>query len=379
MSLLCALAGFLGWLYLGLGAGRFWEPLLPEKAPDPTVWPSVDIIVPARDEATVLPESLPSLLRQDYPGVWRILLVDDHSSDGTADVARRLAAEQPERLCVIEAPPLPPGWSGKVAAMQAGVAQSKSDYILFTDADIRQSPFYLRTLVARAVAEHLDMVSRMVRLQTVSLAEKFLIPAFVFFFAMLYPFRRVNDPRSRIAGAAGGTMLVRRMALENAGGLEKIKDALIDDCSLARRIKDFGGDNGALGQIEMTLTHDAVSLRPYPHVHDVTAMIARTAYTQLRHSPALLAATVLGMTLLFIMPVLLPFFASWLPGSLGYLCWLGMTGLYIPTVRFYGLSWVWALTLPAAAVVYVYATIQSAFASWQGCGGQWKGRAQETA
>ncbi len=366
-----------GWLYLAFFNGKFWAPLLPNaNAPAPAAWPRVSIIVPARNEAAILPETLPSLLAQNYPGSFQVILVDDHSTDGTADVAKALAAKAADRLVIVSAPDLPKGWSGKVAAMQAGVAAAQSDYILFTDADIRHDLHSLQRLVEHALDSKLDLTSRMVQLQTHYAVEKFLIPAFVFFFAMLYPFRKANNPRDNVAAAAGGTMLVRRQALENAGGLAKIKGALIDDCALARLIKDHGGDHGALGRIELTLTHDILSLRPYPHLMDIVNMIARTAYTQLAYSPLNLLGSILALSLLFLAPVILPLTINWQDGTIAYLCWLAMAALYAPMVRFFGLSWFWALTLPAAAVVYMAGTVLSALRYARGQGGQWKGRHQ---
>ncbi|MDR3423758.1 MAG: glycosyltransferase [Alphaproteobacteria bacterium] len=370
---LLSLAAFAAWLYLAFAHGKFWRPLLPEESPTPRTFPSVDIVVPARDEAHALPRTLPSLLTQDYAGAWRVILVDDHSGDGTADIARQIAADhdQTDRLTVIAAPDLAKGWSGKVAAMNAGVLQSSADMILFTDADIRHAPRHLAHLVVRAEAGKLDLVSRMVKLNGESVAEKLLIPAFVFFFAMLYPFRRANDPNSNVAAAAGGVMLARRAMLDKIGGLTSIKSALIDDCSLAKAIKTAGG------KIELTLTREAESLRSYPHVRDVWHMVARTAYTQLRHSPLLLAGTVAGMALLFLAPPLFFIFASTeTPLLIGFLAWLLMTALYAPTVKFYGMLWPCALTLPVAALVYVAATVDSAWLYHRGKGGQWKGRTQ---
>ncbi len=334
------------WLYLALFRGRFWQLLLDSSAPEPPAWPSVDIIVPARNEAEALPRSLPSLLRQNYPGVWHIILVDDHSTDDTGEIARASG------VTVVTTSDLPPGWTGKVAAMNAGVARSNADYILFTDADIEHPADSLRRLVAEATGQQLDLISRMVRLHCETFAEKLLIPAFVFFFAMLYPFRRANDPRSKVAAAAGGVMLVKRPALDAIGGLERIKSALIDDCALAKAIKANGG------QIELTLSDDILSLRRYPRVMDIHRMIARTAYTQLNYSPLLLLGTCVGMTLLFLVPPVWP------------LMWL----LYLPMVRLYRLPAQYALTLPLAAIVYVVATIDSARLHWSGKGGQWKGR-----
>ena len=371
----CSLFGLLavaGWTYLALAPGMFWVPVMPRNDTAPAQWPSVDIVVPARNEADALPKTLPSLLAQDYAGEWRVILVDDHSGDGTSDVAQKIAEEagKSARLTIIAAPDLAEGWSGKVAAMNAGAAQGTSEMILFTDADILHMPSHLRRLVSRAEAGKLDLVSRMVLLNCATFAEKLLIPAFVFFFAMLYPFRRVNDPQSKVAGAAGGVMLLRRAMLDKIGGMGCIKSALIDDCSLADAVK-------AVGRIELTLTREAESLRLYPHIEDVQRMVSRTAYTQLKLSPWLLIGTIVAMAVLYAVP---PFFFVFAPGWLPFLsavvCELVMTVLYLPTVRFYGLPWVWALTLPFAALIYGVATLDSARLYYQGRGGQWKGRTQ---
>ena len=360
-----AATAFLAWAWLTLFHGRFWRLLMDEPGPELNTWPSVDVVVPARDEAAMLPRTLPSLLEQDYPGGWRVLLVDDHSSDGTGATARQIARTPgaEKRLTVVSPPPLPDGWAGKVWAMSAGVAASAAEYVLFTDADIEHRPDSLRRLITRAVERDLDLTSRMVRLRCVSPAEKLLVPAFVFFFAMLYPFRRVNDPGSAVAGAAGGVMLVKRRALDAIGGMQRIRGAIIDDCSLARAIKGGGG------RIELTLTQHVRSLREYPGFADIHRMVARSAYTQLNYSPLLLAGTCIGMALLFFVPVV---FA---PGGLaGAAAWLLMSAIYAPMVRFYALPVWWALSLPLAAALYVAATIDSARLHWQGRGAQWKGR-----
>jgi len=373
-----ALTSLLAWIYLAFLHGKFWLPLVDEEAPEPEIWPSVDIVVPARDEAGILPRSLPSLLSQNYPGAWRVILVDDHSADGTGEIARQLAfnMNRDHKLVVVPAPELPTGWSGKVAAMQAGVSAGSSEYILFTDADIEHPPHSMRRLVARAFNDRLDLVSLMVKLHCVTFAEKLLIPAFVFFFAMLYPFRRVNNPYSNAAAAAGGVMLVRRKALLNAGGLETIKSEIIDDCALARAIKRRGGLEGDPGSIRLTLARDVSSLRSYSSMRGIMNMISRTAFTQLRHSAPMLALTVAGLALLFLAPVILPLLANQKAALTGLVTWLLMSALYLPTVRFYRLEALWALSLPAAAAVYITATIDSARLYWQGRGGQWKGRAQ---
>ncbi len=336
--------------------------LLDDRAPDPASWPSIDVVVPARDEADVLPRTLPTLLAQDYPGAWKIIVVDDHSCDGTGAIARDLG------VTVIVPPGLGEGWSGKVAAMNAGALHSHADYILFTDADIAHPPDSLRRLAARAVAKDLDLTSRMARLRCESRAEKLLVPAFAFFFAMLYPFRRANDPRSRVAAAAGGVTLVRRQVLDAIGGLACIKSALIDDCSLAKAIKLHGG------RIELTLTDDTLSLREYPRFADIHRTVARTAYTQLRYSPFLLLGTCLGMALLFLLPPLSLVISSPFAVRSGCAAWLIMFAIYLPMVRFYKQSAAMALTLPLAALVYIVATIDSARLHWQHKGGQWKGR-----
>ena len=368
---MCVLS-LLAWIYLALAHGFFWLPLLPETDPSLNHYPSVDIIVPARNEAEALVSSLPSLLAQKYPGPWRIFLIDDNSSDQTANVAMRIAAKlaQSARLTVITAPGLSPGWSGKVAAMHAGVEASQAPIILFTDADIIHTSDSLIHLVDHAEQKKIDLVSRMVLLHRGSFAEKLLIPAFVFFFAMLYPFRRANNPLSPVAAAAGGVMLLRRSTLDKIGGLPCIKSALIDDCSLAKAVKISGG------KTELTLTRESESSRPYPYIRDVWAMVARSAYTQLHYSLLWLAATCVGMAVLYISPSLMFIAPTPLVVGFGLLVWLIMTVLYTPMIRFYGLQWAWALTLPVAALVYAAATVDSARLYYQGKGGQWKGRSQ---
>jgi hopene-associated glycosyltransferase HpnB len=327
--------------------------------------------VPARDEGKMLPDSLPSLFAQDYPGAWRIILVDDHSTDGTGAIARKLGTDQnkTERLIIVPAPELPEGWSGKVAAMQAGVEKSSADYILFTDADIQHPKNSLRKLMARATENKLDLVSRMVKLNCNNVAEKLLIPAFVFFFMMLYPFRRVNDPRRYEAGAAGGVLLVKRQTLDACGGLAAIRSALIDDCSLAKVIKKRGA-------IEITLVDDMKSLRAYSSIGDTCRMIKRAAYTQLNYSLFLLIGTIIGMSILSLVPLLFLLVGEPLVAEIGLAACLIMFTLYMPTIRFYELPFVWSLTLPLAAVIYIGATIDSARLHWLGRGGQWKGRIQ---
>ncbi|MDD4615736.1 MAG: glycosyltransferase [Alphaproteobacteria bacterium] len=373
LAFIIGFASAFAWVYLAVANGLFWLPLVAQDSGSPKGAPSVDILVPARNESETLSQTLPSLLAQSYPGKWKIILVDDHSDDKTGDVARTIAASmrRQERLHVIEAPDIPDGWTGKVAAMRAGLAESKAEYVLFTDADIRHPIRSIEKLVAAAQERHLDLVSRMVRLNCENAAERLLIPAFVFFFAMLYPFRRANNPRSSTAAAAGGTMLVRRKMLDDIGGMDAIKSALIDDCSLAKAIKRSGGFT------ELTLSREIASVRSCPHVKDVWKMIARTAYTQLQHSPFILFATIMGLALLFLAPYLLILFGppTFAPFA-GFIAALVMALLYIPMIRFYNLPILWTLSLPAAALVYAAATIDSARLYHLGKGGQWKGRAQ---
>jgi hopene-associated glycosyltransferase HpnB len=373
------------WLYLIAARGGFWraaerdDARLPPKA-IAMQWPPVSAVVPARDEAETVGETVGSLLRQDYPGTFNIILVDDQSRDATAGVARRAAAAPgaSERLTVISGRPLPAGWTGKLWAQQQGVEFACSmphapDYLLFTDADIVFEPGAVASLVARAGHEHLVLNSLMVKLRCKSFAERMFVPAFVFFFQMLYPFAWANDPRRETAAAAGGCMLVRRDALQTAGGLAAIRGALIDDCALAKLLKPQG-------PIAIALTERAHSLRAYPSVHDIRSMVSRTAYAQLGYSPLLLAGTILGLLLAYIAPVALAVFAEGFAQFAGIFAWAVIAGAFRPILRFYGMSaltsWLWAAALPAIAAMYMAFTMDSAYQHARGRGGMWKGRAQ---
>ncbi len=380
MFLLIGLVAVAAWIYLLLGRGFFW---LEKPAPlvvEPNQWPAVIAIVPARDEAATIAPAIMSLLRQEYPGDFRVVLIDDHSSDGTA--ARALAAAEERghtgRFVVLDAPELPEGWSGKLWALNTGIEYASKlipapDFLLLTDADILHPAHNVRQLVARATGaagkEPYDLVSLMARLSCGSAAEKLMIPAFVFFFEMLYPFKWVNNPSDRTAGAAGGTMLLRRRALEEAGGLAAMSDALIDDCTLAALIKDHG-------RIWLGLSADTVSLRAYDGLGGIWRMIARTAFTQLSYSVWVVAATVAGMALTFLAPPFLLLSGSGRAAALGAAAWLLMMLAYRPTVRLYRLNPVWTAALPLAALLYVGATVDSARRYWAGKGGEWKGRTQ---
>ena len=369
VAIICALI----WLYLIVGRGAFW--LCGVRDTDRTgldvpQWPAVVAVVPARNEADHIAASIGSLLRQEYPGSFRIILVDDDSSDGTALIATRAAAFAPNRLIVVGSEGPPRGWAGKTWAVKQGIASAEElqpEYLLLTDADIVHAPDTLAWLVKQARAGGFVLTSLMAKLRCESLAERTHVPAFIYFFQMLFPFSWVSKPHASTAAAAGGCMLVRADALENAGGIASIRNALIDDCSLAEKLKK-------VGPVWLGLTDRARSIRPYDTLADVRRMIARSAYAQLRYSPLLLAATIAMMVLTFIAPPLLAIFATGLARYLGIVVWLAMTISYIPTLRFYRLSPLWSLALPGIAALYLYYTIISAYDHMRGRGGQWKGR-----
>jgi hopene-associated glycosyltransferase HpnB len=363
------------WIYLLLFRNGFW--LLRERdtspVQEPAAWPSVVAVVPARNEADVIRQSTGSLLAQDYPGSFRIVLVDDQSSDGTGGLARALDSE---RLTVLSGTPRPAGWTGKLWAMKQGcdhasanVFDNAPEFLWFTDADIAHSPDNLRNLVARAQDGDKALVSLMARLSCKSMAEHFLIPAFVFFFDMLFPFGAVNNAKSPVAAAAGGCMLARRTALEKAGGLAAIRHNIIDDCALGRAMK-------AHGPIWLGLTDRAVSLRPYEHLSDIRHMVTRTAYAQLGYSPLALAGTLFGLAMVYLAPVMTALFAWGISQMAGWIAWIIMAVMFQPILRFYRLSPLWGLALPAIGVIYASFTFQSALQHWSGKGGMWKGRAQ---
>jgi hopene-associated glycosyltransferase HpnB len=395
----CALAAALAWVYLLACHGGFWRtdqrlpPLPPGAGPAPGSWPAVTAIVPARDEASALPASLPALLAQDYPGPLAVILVDDESSDGTARVAAGLgraagwavpgrdAAGGARVLRILAGAALPAGWAGKVWAMAQGVAAAgETDYLLFTDADIAYAPGAVAGLVAAATAGGLGLVSQMALLRARTGWERAIVPAFVYFFAQLYPFRRVNRPGGRTAAAAGGCMLVRREALAAAGGLAQIRGARIDDVALGRLLKRRAGAATWLG-----LTTSVTSTRPYDRLGELWDMVARSAYTQLRYSPALLAGTLIGLAWLYLLPPAAAVAglvaaglgggsaAWWLAGA-GIAGWAIMAASYVPMLRLYGLSPLRAPGLPLIALMYAGMTADSGRRHHAGRGGEWKGR-----
>jgi hopene-associated glycosyltransferase HpnB len=395
LSVACTAAAVV-WAYLVIGHGGYWRtgrrlPTSPAPAPaaSPDRWPDVVAVIPARDEAAMLPAVLPTLLGQDYPGSLAVILVDDCSTDGTAEVAAGLGAHfrpEPGRpgrvLRVVAGAPPPPGWAGKVWAMAQGLAAAGAEpgYVLFTDADIAWAAGALRALVRAAEADDRDLVSQMALLRTATRWERVVVPAFVYFFAQLYPFGRVNSPRSRTAAAAGGCMLVRREALERSGGLAPISGARIDDVALGQVIKRQHG------RCWLGLSTAVVSVRPYPRLADLWHMVARSAYIQLRYSPWLLGATVAGLAFVYLLPPAgavtgLAAGAATGPAALaaaaGLAGWTLMSLSYLPMLRLYRLSPLRAPTLPLIALLYAAMTVDSARRHYAGRGAEWKGRSDQ--
>lgn len=413
------------WIWLVLGRGLFWKmdqtlviqsssiqsssihnsPVLRlgdddrDQEHTEKAWPSIRIVIPARNEADNLPITLPSLLNQDYPGPFMIYLVDDESRDGTGALAVDLGLEHSasQRLRVLAGEPLPPGWTGKLWALEQGLSSEDEsqndsgmqtraatpDFLLFTDADISHPPESLRLLVSKALDDGLDLVSIMAQLQMSTSWERLLIPAFVYFFAKLYPFRWVNDPIKPTAGAAGGCVLLRSQALRNVGGLKNISGEIIDDCALAGLIKNSRYPGGRLW---LGLAHNLKSIRSNGGLKGIWGTVGRTAYARLNYSPALALITVVGMILVYLVPVAGAVgglvagvidqdsaLALWLLAT-GFLAWVLMAGSYLPTLKRYGLPPLWAFALPLAAGTYTLMTINSARRSWQGQGSTWKGR-----
>ena len=373
---LLAAIPFAIWLYLFFFRGNFWQ-VHEDTAelPSPKRWPRVVAIVPARDEAETISRSVTSLARQNYPGEFSVVVIDDHSTDGTAELARKAAEEcaATRKVTVYSASELPRGWTGKVWATKeavAAVADQAPAYFWLTDADIEQAPDALGRLVCRAERDSLDLASFMVLLPVKALPERLLIPPYLYFFLMLYPPNWVADPRARTAAAAGGSILMRREALARIGGMAAVRSEVIEDCALAAAVKRSGG------KIWLGLTRASLSLRRYPRFKEMRELIARVAFTELRYSFFLLLGCLATLLVVYLLPWVV-FFAY--PGE----AWLLvdttvalMAASFVATVKFYGLSWLWALTLPAAALFYAYATCVSAVRYWLGRGGQWKGRAQ---
>ena len=372
------------WVYLLFGRGWFW--LCGERDDsaaaankvrnEADVWPSLVAIIPARDEADMIAHSVGSLLRQDYSGPFSVVVVDDQSTDGTAAVASTAASDAgaAERLKIVTGNGPPPGWTGKLSAMRQGLAEVEAgapapEFVLFTDADIAYAPHVLTRLVAIARAKNSVLTSLMVKLRCESAAERWLVPAFVFFFQMLYPFAWVNDPRRPTAAAAGGCMLVRRETLHAAGGLEAVQSALIDDCALGALMK-------GQGPIWLGLTESVDSLRAYPTFADFHRMVARSAFAELRYSPLRLVGAIGGMALVYVTPPLFAIFARGGAQVAGAVAWAMMALALAPTLRLYRRPFVGGLALPGIAAAFLAFTFDSALQYWRGRGGYWKGRVQ---
>jgi len=374
------------WVVLILLWGQFWrcDQRLQSAGilGDADTLPRIAVVIPARNEAEVIETSLRSLLNQDYPGGLSITVVDDQSEDGTAEVVTGLAqtTHSSRSLQVITGQPLPSGWTGKLWALEQGtqqvIATQNPDFIWLSDADIAHAPHSLSQLVYKAQTQDLALVSLMVHLRCQSVWEKLLIPAFIFFFQKLYPFPWVNNPRHWMAAAAGGCILLKRSALERIGGIGALREALIDDCTIGQKVKR--GQGRPFTPIWLGLSEETVSLRAYNDLESIWTMVARTAYTQLNYSPALLLGTIVGMGLVYLVAPLGVVYGSilgqWSVLGLGAGVWGLMTIAYAPTVRFYRLSGVWALALPGIAFLYSLMTLDSARRHWLGKGGAWKGR-----
>jgi len=377
------ISGILGvaiWVYLLTAHGGFWRvaSLQAKVRPLNSIEGIVAVVIPARDEAEVIGTTVQSLLKQSCGDAIRIFVVDDHSSDGTADAARQAAEScgRSEALSLIHGIALPAGWTGKLWAVRQGVvqaAQLNPQFLLLTDADIRHSPESIATLVAIAEAENYDLTSFMVRLHCRSMPERFLIPPFVFFFFLLYPPNWIRNPQRKVAGAAGGCMLIRPRALERAGGVAAIRNQIIDDCALARAVKCSGG------KVWLGATGDTYSTRAYGTLGEIERMITRTAFNQLQHSLWLLLGTLLGLVVTYLLPLGLLVSGDRMLAAIGAVSWMLMSAAYLPMVRFYRLRAPWALTLPFSACFYMLATLHSALKYWSGRGGEWRGRTQDTA
>lgn len=371
-----AVISLLIWLYLMLFRNRFWQSdqVINSDQINIFKWPSVVCVIPARDEAESIGRAVRSLLDQAYAGPLSIVLVDDNSTDGTADAARAVLRdkEESERVVLVDGAPLEDGWTGKIWAVSQGIASADgAEYILMTDADVEHEPDAVSRLVGKAVTERLGLVSMMVKLRCISTWERFLIPAFIYFFQKLYPFPKVNDPKSDLAAAAGGCMLVHAKTLEAAGGIRAIRNCVIDDCALARLIKPHR-------PVWLGLAEKTHSLRAYDSLAPIWRMVARTAYVQLNHNPVWLVGTVVGMFMLYLLPlfsVVIGLSTENLAlAGLGAAAWLVMAWTYLPTLELYRLNPLWALSLPFAGAVYTLMTLDSARLHYLGRGGAWKGR-----
>ena len=379
LAIIAGTISLLIWMWLLLGQGGFWRVrgflTLPRSS---DLAANVAVIIPARDEAGVAGRCISSLLNQTYRGPVHIFLVDDGSSDGTAQIARKAAelSGKASALTVMQGAPLPAGWSGKLWAVQQGVQRAREldpQFFLLTDADIEHAPESISTLAAIAESGGYDLASYMVKLHCGTFAERLLIPAFVFFFFKIYPASWISNPARKTAGAAGGCILIRPQALERAGGIEAVRSEIIDDCALAKAVKQRGG------RVWLGATELARSIRPYGSFAGIGQMISRSAFSQLHHSAFMLLLATAGLIATYLLPPVLLFAGHPLPIALGATAWLLMIVAYMPVVRFYRLNPLWTLLLPAVAIFYMGATLHSAIKYWLGRGGEWKGRVQDPA
>lgn len=333
----------------------------------------VTVLIPARNEADVLARTLTALGRQGLG--LAVLVIDDESTDDTPSIGAEFASRTDGRLRVdlLRGSGLPPGWGGKLWALQQGLARVERPYVLLLDADIELAPGMLPALVAQSRATGAALVSVMAKLRCRSFWERLLVPPFVFFFKLIYPFARVNDVRAGTAAAAGGCILARTAVLREIGGFEMIRGALIDDCTLARTVKRRGHT------IWLGLSRSVASMRRYETLADFARMVARTAFTQLGYSTVLLVLVTLAMFVVFVAPAAaLVLGPGWGPRALGALAVLALCAAYLPTVRFYQLPVAWSLTLPFAAVLFLGMTWWSAINYWRGVRAEWKDRAYAT-
>lgn len=366
------------WLFLAGAAALIWvatliQPWLPwstresldAQAPDAaTDLSQLTVLIPARNEAETIAATLRSLETQGAG--LRIILIDDQSDDGTAEIAQGLGLSNLE---IIQGQELPPGWSGKLWALEQGRNRLTTPLVLLLDADIELRPGTLAALLDKMQAEHLDFVSLMAHLRMQGFWEKLLLPAFIYYFKLIYPFRITNDPRfPKMAAAAGGCILTRTQILEDIGGFESLREALIDDCTLAARVKERGH------RIWLGLTHSATSHRDSNSLGDVWHMVARTAFTQLHYSSLIL----IGVTALMVLAYWVPLIGLFIPDStvhgLSLLSLMVMMLIYQPTLRYYGLSPLWALAMPAIGTLYLVMTWTSALRYWRGHRSSWKER-----
>ncbi|PYP88527.1 MAG: glycosyl transferase family 2 [Candidatus Angelobacter sp. Gp1-AA117] len=379
LAIIAGIITLLIWLWLLLAHGGFWRVrrfmALPRNS---DLAAKIAVIIPARDEAEVVGRCISSLLRQTYRGPVHIFLVDDGSKDGTAQAARQAAERsgKTSALTIIQGAPPPSGWSGKLWAAQQGIRRARelgARFFLLTDADIEHAPESISTLAAIAESGGYDLASYMVKLHCITFAERLLIPAFVFFFFKLYPASWIANPRRKTAGAAGGCILIRPQALERAGGIEAVRSEIIDDCALAKAVKQSGG------RVWLGVTELASSIRPYGAFAGIAQMISRSAFSQLHHSAFMLLLAMAGLIATYLLPPVLLFAGHSLPALLGATAWLLMIIAYMPMIRFYRLTPLWTLFLPVVAIFYMGATLHSAIKYWRGRGGEWKGRVQDPA